>query len=294
MPKKHKSLAAQLVGSSMASRPWLGTTESYAFALQAMQYALENPAAIKDVVESESTDDGTGFEDYEGGEGMTVRRGNLAVVTMAGPFISDDAWYASFFGLVTYPSVVRLSDALANDESIDKVILNIDSGGGDAMGLEQASLALGRLTEAKEVHAYTAGVMHSAAYWLGSQGRTVSSAKMAEMGSIGVLAVHESQARFLKKMGIDVTVFRSGEYKALGIGVEDLSDKAKAVIQDQNDTMYGFFLDHISSQRVQLLASNYETWAEGKTFFGEEAIAVGLSDAIGDINDLVDALQPNG
>jgi signal peptide peptidase SppA len=290
MANQNKSLAAKLVSSSMGTRPWLGTVESYAFALQAMQYALENPG-IAEAVEAETEGDDTGFEVY--GD-MTVRRGNLAVVTMAGPFISDDVWYAGYFGLVTYPAISRMSDALANDDSIDKVILNIDSGGGDARGIEQASLALGRLTEAKEVHTYTAGVMHSAAYWLGSQGRTISSAKMAEMGSIGVLAVHESEARFLKDLGIDVTVFRSGEYKALGGSVEELTDKAKAVIQEQNDAVYWFFIDHISTQRTQLLASNYETWAEGKTFFGEEAIAVGLSDAIGDINDLVDALQPNG
>jgi hypothetical protein len=68
--------------------------------------------------------------------------------------------------------------------------------------------------------------------------------------------------------------------KAVPHPYEPLTDKGKAVIQRDIDFMHTLFTDHVVASRPNLSSANAnETWATGESFFGEQALQLGLIDA---------------
>lgn len=85
-------------------------------------------------------------------------------------------------------SLERLIYRLADDESVSGVILDIDSGGGEATYLDHVAEALRYLRERKTLVAHFSGICASAAYYLASQCQEIyASSPLDECGSIGTL-----------------------------------------------------------------------------------------------------------
>ena len=115
--------------------------------------------------------------------------------------------------------------------------------------------------------------------------------KMAEVGSIGVISTIKSMARRLEEDGIDVRVVRSGKYKALLHPYEPISEAGVKEVEAKGAQFHGFFLDHVRSARPNI-TSQVGAWGEGQTFFGEEAIRLGLADGpVMSLNTLVNQIK---
>ena len=278
-------------------KAWLGSEASYHRSLYAEEYALAHPQLQAEVTpfgdrEDLGEEDSAGFSYYEDGEGLVISNGEgMAVLSVQGPMVAKESWWNSLFGEVSYPVISRAAMALANDPDISTVILHLDTNGGDVSGLESASEAVSLLGQAKQLHTFTNGGMLSAGMWLGVQGQTITATAMSELGSIGVLMVHTSYAKAMEEEGIRVTVFRAGSHKALATPYEDLSEEAIAEMNDKSAKLYGFFTTHIEGERASLNMANVNAWAEGRTFFGQEAVDIGLADGLGSLTDLVGALS---
>jgi hypothetical protein len=109
---------------------------------------------------------------------------------------------------------------------------------------------------------------------------------MSEIGSIGTLIVLENYSEAAEKSGVKYHVFRAGEFKALGLPYEPLSEKASAYIQDNLEKTNKFFLEHVSRSR-NLMMSDRPQWGEGQTFFAEEGVKVGLIDRVTTLAELI-------
>ena len=81
----------------------------------------------------------------------------------------------------------------------------------------------------------------------------------------------------LEADGVDVKVVRSGKYKALLHPYEPISEAGLKEVEAKGAQLHGFFIEHIQSMRPNL-SSRVAQWGEGQTFFGEEAVQLGLAD----------------
>ena len=133
--------------------------------------------------------------------------------------------------------------------------------------------------------------MTSAAYRLAAASREVFATKMSEVGSIGVIAIHHEITKMLDKEGINVTVLRSGEFKALGNPYEKLDPKARDVIQGQMDFLYEDFVSEVAANRGLPIPFVKENAAEGRVFFGVQALDVGLIDGVESFDSVVKRLD---
>lgn len=213
---------------------------------------------------------------------LVQRVGTTGIVHIRGVLVnSDDEWWNEFIGAVGYGEIRQAVLELASDPEITSILLDISSGGGQVNGMSDAAAFISRVDkEFKPVFAHTSGNMCSAAYYLGCCARSISAATLAEVGSIGVLIVQTSFNRARQEMGVDDTVIRSGEYKALGIQYEELSDKAKEVLQKSCDYTYDQFLQHVSRQRGVPVSYAKEPMGEGRVYIGQQAADIGLVDTI--------------
>lgn len=253
---------------------WYGDHESMLHTRDALQQLLNADPKLFNGDEDEGDDD---FPDYNY---MLTRHQDVAVLSLSGSMVSKESYYNRYFGMVSYQEV-RNAAIVAAEAGSRALLLDIDTNGGSAEGIGELSDFLSDYDKSViPIYTYTGTKMLSAGYWIGAVGRKIFSSPMALNGSIGVVSAHFSYARMLEKDGIDVTMFRQGEFKALGSPYEKLDEKAKAEIEARMGKFYEMFLGHVSSHRGIAIPTLIETAAEGRVFMGADSLRVGLVDSI--------------
>lgn len=272
-------MLARIVPSMIDS--WFGDEASF----QAYRKAVElstttDPRMYHD---SEDDEDGSQQDEEFGGDYsymLSKHSNGVAVLQIYGSLVPKESWWNRYVGLVSYEEI-RNAAIAAHDGGAKALLLDFDTGGGAVSGIGELSDFLSDFdNNVMPVYSYTGSNMLSAGYWLGSVGRKLYGSKMAMSGSIGVVTAHFSYYRAMEKAGVDVTMFRAGEFKALGSAYEQLDDKAKADIQARLNKFYDMFLSHVSDQRGIPVQELIKTAAEGRVFIGDEAQKVGLVDVI--------------
>lgn len=214
--------------------------------------------------------------------------GDLAIVPIEGSMQGKESWITNMMGIMTYDSISNIMATLVDDGNIRRVLLDIDSPGGQVKNLSTALEGISAARDSGiEIIAHTSGDMNSAAYWIGSAADYVAASETAEVGSVGVIAVHMEQAEALEKDGIGVTVLRKGEEKALSTPYEKLSDKARKQILASMDKSYKQFISGVSENRGIPENTVEEKIATGAVFDSAEALELGMVDEIVTYNELV-------
>lgn len=261
---------------------WAGTDASYEAAKAAeARFLSMDLASIQD-------------SDTEDPNPLIKRVGNVAVISISGPLINANLpnWALEMFGVTTYRAIQEAVVQAATDDGVDSILLDVNSGGGHVSGVVETADLLAEVgAKCKPIKTYADGMMASAAYWLGSTGKEITSNRAAIVGSIGVITTHMDHSQRLTNEGIKATVLRAGKEKALGQPVEPLTEAARAQIQERLDAIYTVFVEHVASCRGVSYAHADQTMAQGKEFFGPAAKAAGLVDKIGTFDSVLASLQ---
>ena len=260
---------------------WAGTEHSLALAMEAHDRMMAG--AFSDD-EEDDDDDEVPFN-------YSVQ-GDVGIIAIKGSLTNRDAWYNRYLGITSYADIRNALMYAAQDSGVKAIVLDIDSGGGAVSGVADAGNLIKLVDQSvKPVYAFTDGAMCSAAYWLGCSAREVYSSNVSTVGSIGVIATHMEYSKALKDAGVGVTVVRAGEFKALANSVEPLSDKAKTQLQNQLNAAYGVFLEHVADCRKTTVNLCDANMAQGREFFGKEALAAGLVDGIETFDSMMSKVE---
>lgn len=223
---------------------------------------------------------------------MVSRADNLALVNISGQLVTRHSEYNRYMGRVSYDEIRNAVFAAMETPGIEGIVLNMDTPGGQASGISDLSDFLQQVDQkAMPVFVYTGTSMASGGYWLGSVGREIYASKLATVGSIGVITVHASYEKMLKQDGIEVTVLRAGEFKALGSPYEKLDEKARAQIESQMNAIYDVFLETVAENRGTSVSALKATAAEGRVFVGADAVTVGLVDSVASFDAAISAIS---
>ena len=262
-------------------RLWAGSETSLQQLLRRMDQITPQVVAMVEA-QRRAADDGEDTGSGEPSSRLSTRVGSIGVVRISGSLVNGgDPFWNSWLGVVGYDEIRNAVLEFALDQQVTSILLDIDSGGGQVHGLSDVADLVGSVDEhVKPVFAHSGGNMCSAAYYVGCSARRVTASSMADVGSIGVLIVQRSVNRALKENGVDVEVIRAGEFKALGNPFEELSDKARKVLQESCDYTYDLFLEHVAARRNVTTGYAKSTMGEGRVFTGQQAVEVGLVDEI--------------
>lgn len=272
---------------------WLGTEESLE-RINKLQVFLESPT--KDAKAFFGMDDEDSEDDkHEGiGKHLIQVHNNVGIIHVKGSLSNEYSIWNRFFGVVSYDEIRDAAHSLAMDEDIDSILLEINTGGGSAHGISELSDFLRDIdTKVKPIEAHTSMYTFSAGMWLASSARKITANRVAEQGSVGVIITMASYSEMYKKAGIEVKIVRAGKFKALANPAEPISEESIKEAESKAEKLYGFFIDAMVRGRPQLSAATKDAWAEGKTFFSEESIQLGLIDEIQTFDNVVANLSSN-
>jgi signal peptide peptidase SppA len=276
---------------------WLGDERSYLQLADANAYLLEHPNISPQSVALFASD---GDEDDDEdpvvrlmeflADSISFKVGSVGVVEVDGPLVDDSSYFNAWFGLVSYDSITYAARRLSEDPDVTSLLYLWSTPGGSASGVETAGSAIREIGKDTPSYSFIKRQAASAGYWLAAETQKIYGGRMAEAGSIGAVIEYTSIAGMLKDRGIDRRVVRSGEYKALGHPSEPISQKALDMLQEKVSTIGGFFTQHVAARRPVSLEDESE-WGQGKTFFMEEAVQLGLADSVTDLESLLGRLD---
>lgn len=184
--------------------------------------------------------------------------------------------------------VERAAKIAENIPSVQTVVLDMDSDGGTVEGLESARRAVKSLASKKLVLAVANERMNSAAYYLGSAATAVLATPTSTIGSIGVMMVLTDETERNAKEGIRYEVIRTGEFKALGTPMEQITDKTVKHFEERANRAHTMFVNAVADNR-QIEQDLANKMADGKTYLGSDAVEAGLAD--GEITSLQELMS---
>ncbi len=174
---------------------------------------------------------------------------------------------------------IRGALAAANaDPSISRVLLVIDSPGGQVSGVHDAADAIAKSGKPVAAHIETLGA--SAAYWLASQAAGgISAGRGAQVGSIGAYMAIVDQSQAAANAGIKVHVISSGPHKGAGVPGAAITTDQLMEFQAGIDSVAAQFVADVAAGRG-VDAARIKESADGRVYSSEEAKGRGLIDRI--------------
>jgi len=129
-------------------------------------------------------------------------------------------------------------------------------------------------------------VAASGGYYVACAADSILATEGTLTGSIGVIASFLRTEELYEKIGLEVTVIKSGRYKDVGSPFRKMTEAEKTYIGNLLDQVYQQFLLAVSETR-DIPIEEVEDLAEGRLYTGERAVEVGLADRLGSYEDAI-------
>lgn len=222
-----------------------------------------------------------------GGDPASFERiGDDAVIDICGPLMQH--------GTFMFPSydIIRANALAAFESDAKRVVLRIDSPGGDFAGcLELAKgLRASALSYGKPLVAFCDSMALSAGYAIACAASEIVITASAFVGSIGVWAALCDETARDAAQGLNIAIVASGARKADRNPHVPITEATIAGLQEEVDAMASLFFAAASSMRALPEASLRAL--EGAQVLGAEAVSKGLADRV--VNSFEEFLATSG
>jgi signal peptide peptidase SppA len=218
----------------------------------------------------------------------SIPMSGVAVIPIHGTLVRRTVGLEAESGLTSYTQLAAQLDAALADPEVAAILLDVDSPGGESGGVFDLADRIRAASQVKPVWAVANDMAFSAAYALASAASRVFVSRTGGVGSIGVIAMHVDQSEKDAQDGVRYTAVFAGERKNDLNPHAPISSEAHAFLQAEVDRIYGLFVETVARNRG--LAPSTVQGTEAGLFFGQAAVAIGLADAIGTVDDALGQL----
>lgn len=217
-----------------------------------------------------------------------IREGGVAVLSVEGVLAPKANLFMRVCGGASTQLLSKQVESAIADPRVRGLILQVDSGGGSALGVPELSDTIRELSSIKPIVTVTDGVMASGAYWLGSAANAVyGSGTTVQVGSIGVVMTHDYTPNATGRQTTEIT---AGRYKRMATSAKPLDDEASAYLQQMVDHIYSVFVDAVAVNRGVSADAVLQHMADGRIFIGQQAVDAGLIDGFATVDQVAERM----
>lgn len=217
--------------------------------------------------------------------------GSVAVLPLSGSIFPKANMMTEMSGATSLQSWLARFNAAVDNPDISAIVLDVDSPGGVTSGVMEAADAIYAARSRKPIVAVANTLMASAAYWLAAQAEEVVASPSADVGSVGVYAMHMDASKKMVNDGVSATVIKAGKYKAEGNPFEPLSEDARDYMQSRVDETYEAFVGALARARGLTNAQVKAQFGEGRVMSASRALAAGMVDRVATLDDVIAGLS---
>ena len=180
---------------------------------------------------------------------------------------------------VREPVYSRMLDAIASSNRFRALVLDINSPGGSASASDLLYHAIKNVAQRKPVVAYVRGIGASGGYYLCCAATKVIALPTALVGSIGVIYVQPILEQLLARVGVEMSVYKSGPLKDMTGFWQRPSDQAAEKFQSLITEMFDTFVGVVSQGR-NLTDEQVRELATGEVYTARAGHEIGLVDEL--------------
>lgn len=174
------------------------------------------------------------------------------------------------------------------NSSVKAVVVRINSPGGAVAASQEIYKELLKLRESgKPVVASMGSVAASGGYYIASAADQIMANPGSITGSIGVIMQIPNISGLMQKVGVKTVVIKSGEHKDLASPIREPTEAERRILQGVLDDVHSQFIEAVAKSR-RMEREKVEALADGRIFSGRQAMALGLVDEVGDLQDAVE------
>ncbi|WP_296125076.1 S49 family peptidase [Pseudomonas sp. Ga0074129] len=253
-----------------ASRPWLMLPD-----------ALDSLMAIADRQGDPEALEARLGRPLENTRVVTMRDG-IAVIPVTGPIMRYANMFTRISGATSTQELATDLQTALDDPKVKGIILNVDSPGGEANGINELGDMVYAARGKKPIKAYGGGTVASASYWIGSSADELVIDDTALLGSIGVV------------VEVALREAREGE-KRYTITSSNAPNKRPNLETEEGRAELSKTIDALSEVFVAKVARNLGVTADqvpamgdhGGLKVGAAAVASGLAHRLGSLESLI-------
>jgi len=189
-------------------------------------------------------------------------------------------------GVIGADSLNQLIAQARNDDSIKAVVLRVDSPGGSAFASELIRQELVELQKAgKPLVVSMGGVAASGGYWISATADEIWASPATITGSIGIFSMIPTFENSMAKIGVYADGVGTTPYSRADV-LSGMNEELATVLQASIEQQYRNFLQLVAQGRG-LEVDAVDAVAQGQVWTGTQAMAFGLVDNLGDLDDAI-------
>jgi len=209
----------------------------------------------------------------------------VAIVSVEGVIITGDGFFK------------RQIDRVRDDDSVKAIVLRVNSPGGTISGSDYMYHHLKKLADEREIPVVVSmgGIAASGGYYVsmavGDRPDTIYAEPTTWTGSIGVIIPHYDCSVLLNdKLGITEDSIASHKLKGMGGLAKAMTPQEKAIFQALVDDSFARFKSIVRDGRPRFKKDPgaLDRLATGQVYSADQALAAGLVDKLGFLEDAVD------
>jgi protease-4 len=184
-------------------------------------------------------------------------------------------------------TVTRQVRNLMKNKAAAAVVLWIDSGGGAAITADAMTSALRELAKDRPVVAYMNGVAASGGYYVATPAQWIVAQPGTITGSIGVILAKPITGGLFEKLKVNRREFTRGANANIFSDTVPFDDAQRVQMRASIEHNYQQFIRLVADSRHMTL-EEVDAVGGGRVWTGQQALANGLVDQLGDLRAAVD------
>lgn len=209
----------------------------------------------------------------------------VALIHASGNILPGDAQRE---GIVSAELLARIFRETARDESVEAIIVRVNSPGGSPSASETIRRGVVYAREkGKKVYVSMGSAAASGGYWLSTDAERIYTMPMTLTGSIGVVSAKMVLAELWNKIGVHWDGVSFGEHSTLWSINENFSESGLERVNMMADMLYDGFVARVAAGR-NMPPEQVEQLARGRVWSGLAAVENGLADRIGGLDVVLD------
>ncbi|GMU24564.1 MAG: signal peptide peptidase SppA [Phycisphaerae bacterium] len=227
------------------------------------------------------------------GEAMQKARAapkqSIGVVYVEGMIVPGETERSLFgsSGMVGSSTLRKVLTKAREDDSIKALVLRVDSPGGSAVASDIIWHAARELGEEKPLVVSMGNIAASGGYYVSAGAATIFADPATLTGSIGVVGGKIVTKGLWDWLGISFHETQIGENADLYTTNRRFDEREREIIRKYMKTVYNEFTDRVKKGRGERLKKDLDELAGGRVFTGKQALANGLVDKLGGLQDAI-------
>lgn len=180
-------------------------------------------------------------------------------------------------------------DRARQDKRVKAVVLRINSPGGGVTASDMLYHELKKFRQetGTALVAHIMDVGASGAYYAALAADAITAQPTSVIGSIGVIMYRVDATGLMQKVGLQTVEIVSADKKGMGSPFRPVTDDERKIFQGFIDSLYIRFTDLVAQER-KLQPADVKKLADGRIYTSREALAGGLIDRIGYLDDAIE------